>query len=138
MYTHIFSRNAINDESSGKTSRVWSDATQMNFSINKVNQQLVIEAFCYDSKGITDVYDVNRQFLLKLEKDEVEKLVSKALNDKLLKNLDIQNLASIDKVSALERDLQKAKNKIKALKKENSFLKNLISKAINILNEYNQ
>jgi DNA-directed RNA polymerase alpha subunit len=133
MYSQIFSVSAVNGGSAGKTSRVWSRVDKIKFSINKQREQLVLEASCYDSKGWTNDYDVTREFQLRLEKNEVEKLVSEALSNKLLKRLNIKNLASIDTVGALELALEKAKEENQSLKAENEALLKGISEAAAIL-----
>lgn len=133
MYTQVFAKSAVNDDSKGKTSRVWSDVDKIKFSINREHSLLVITASCYDEKGSYGAYDVEREFHLELEKIEVEKLVSTALNDKLLKQLDIDNLSVIDKVSALELSVDRLQKEIEKVKKENSILRDRIKTAINAL-----
>lgn len=133
MYTQVFAKSAVNEDSRGKTSRVWSDVDKINFSINKEHSLLVVTASCYDEKKGYGAYDVEREFHLEFERNEVEKLVSTALNEKLLKQLDIENLAVIDKVSALELSLEKLQKEFDESRIENAILRARVEAAISTL-----
>ncbi len=135
MYTQVFAKSAVNEDSKGKTSRVWSDVDKLRFRIDRDKSLLVIEASCYDEKGY-GLYDVERDFLLELEKTEVEKLVSTALNEKLLKQLDIKNLSNLDKVSPLELELDRVRKELGASKKDNAELRRRIKRAANALSGF--
>ena len=132
MYTQIFARS-VSNESAGKTARVWSDVDKLDFLIDEKKSMLVIKASCYDDKGYTDDYDVQREFWLELEKQEVEKLVSTALNHKLLKKLDIANLAQIDKISALENELEQVREELAQSLAEQRTMRSRIRRAIGAL-----
>jgi len=71
--------------------------------------------------------------LLELNKLEVEKLVSTALNEKLLKKLNIKNLAQIDKVSKLEIEIAELRLQLDEANLELRNLRSAIEKAAALL-----
>lgn len=140
MYGQIFAVSEVNEESSGKTMRVWSDADSLSFSIDPEKKILVIKASCSHEMGTGErggeVSAINRKLLLELEKDEVEKLVASALNNKLLKKLEIGNLQSIDLVGKLQLDIDRYKAELDSARREIKRLHKVISKAKAALNEF--
>ena len=138
MYSEIHATNA-EKESSGKTTRVWSDVEGLNFTINSTSKTLEISASCRVelSNGARggEYHSMNRTFFLELKKEEVEKLVTTALNNKLLKKLDINNLDRIDLVGKLELDIERYKVEMDKAQKEIKRLHKLIDRAKVALNE---
>ena len=138
MYSEIHATNA-EKESSGKTTRVWSDVEGLNFTINSTSKTLEINASYGEelSSGARggEYLSMNRTFYLRLEKEEVEKLVTTALNNRLLKKLDINNLDRIDLVGKLELDIERYKVEMDKAQKEIKRLHKLIDRAKVALNE---
>lgn len=139
MYSQIHAENA-EKESSGKTTKVdFDDAEDLNFTINSRRKTLEISASCRVelSNGARggEYRSINRTFYLRLERGEVEKLVTTALNNKLLKKLDINNLDRIDLVGKLELDIERYKVEMDKAQKEIKRLHKLIDRAKVALNE---
>lgn len=79
MYSQIHAANA-EKESSGKTTQVWSDVEDLNFTINSTSKTLEINASCNEvlSSGARggEHLIMNRTFYLELEKEsQVQKLL---------------------------------------------------------------
>ena len=139
MYSQIHAENA-EKESSGKTTKVdFDDVEDLNFTINSTSKTLEIKASCGEelSNGARggEYHSMNRTFFLELKKEEVEKLVTTALNNKLLKKLDINNLDRIDLVGKLELDIERYKVEMDKAQKEIKRLHKLIDRAKVALNE---
>jgi chaperonin cofactor prefoldin len=69
------------------------------------------------------------------DKEEVEKLVGRALNEKMLRKMDIKNLAQLDKVSSLEKELAKCKRSLKAAESRTQKLEAKLVEIARLANE---
>jgi chromosome segregation ATPase len=138
VYAQIYAERMSNT-STGKTMRVWSTAERLRFEVIEASQTLRIKANCSEGHSSGDrggTYDpVDRQFFLDLDKSEVEKLVAHALNEQLLKKMNIANLAQIDRVSKLEDDLSETKAQLKAAQAKIADLESRITQARKALGE---
>lgn len=135
MYAEIIAKNSVNEESSGKTARVWADARMLSFELDEDNNALVITSFCYEQRGISGEYNVERTFRLELDRKDVEKLIDSVLNEKILKKMGVSNLSNMGRMARLELSLEKILCEVKKLKVENSFLRRNINKAKSILTD---
>jgi hypothetical protein len=110
----------------------------MRFEVSEEKGLLYIKASCTangnsgDRGG--DYNPIFRNLHLELNKEEVEKLVATALNEKLLRKLNIENLASIDIIGHLELEVQRRNLLLQIANEKNSRLRCLIDDAISMLN----
>jgi len=111
----------------------------MEFELVPSGKKLRIKATCSDRNNSGDRggehNPITRDFFLDLDKTEVEKLVGRALNEKLLKKMDIANLSEIDKVSQLENELDKLRRGLDEMSKKVKVLEAKISRATKVLSE---
>jgi len=138
LYAQIYAES-LSNLSTGKTMRVWSSADQLEFELVEGAKELRIKATCSERNNSGDrggeYNPITRKFLLDLNKTEVEKLVGRALNEKLLKKMDIANLSEIDKVSQLENELDKLRRGLDEMSKKVKVLEAKISRATKVLSE---
>jgi hypothetical protein len=138
MYAQIYAIS-LDNFSTGKTMRVWSTVSQINFGLDESQSSLKIEASCRDRENSGDrggsYNPVTRRLLVELERAEVEKLVEVSLNERLLKRLNIQNLEKIDAVSALELRIKELEMRLSDTQSENERLREVIKSAGRILAE---
>lgn len=136
MYAQIYAES-LDNRSTGKTMRVWSHVEEVTFGVIEEDQLLVIKATCHDRENSGDrggdYNPVTRQLLLKLNKEEVEKLVATSLNEKLLKKLNIENIANIDVISHLEIELQNRNDELRMVNEEIDSLRELMGDAASML-----
>lgn len=119
--------------------RIWSTVERLGVEIIEASQTLRFKASCSEGHGTGDrggIYNpVDREFVLDLDRPEVEKLVVHALNEKLLKKMKIANLAQIDRVSNLENQLSESQENLAAAQAKILELEKRIAKARRALGE---
>jgi hypothetical protein len=106
---------------------------------HRSSKRVVGTATCWDEKGTGErggfTTTIERQFHLEFNKKEVEKLVDTALNEKLLKKLNINNLKQIDRAGKLEIDVANLREQLLLAHRELKRLKRLIGAARSTLNQ---
>ena len=133
MYGQIFAKSDINVEGAGKTMRVWSDADKLVFAVNLEKQLFVIQARCYDQirsgnfGGLAN--DVTRELHLELERDEMEKLVKIAMEQKLLQQLGLEDFSNSGKISQLQNENDTMRIELESAQKTIAKLRAIIKKA---------